>query len=299
MYLYPNFCKEAFDDNGVLCDFTLDYPDNYNFGYDVVDEMARIAPSQRAMVWCNTEGDHREFTFDDISRLSNRAANVFRANGVKKGDKVLVILKRNYEYWYVAPALHKLGAIMIPATHMLTVDDLVCRCFYPAIGIGLLYFHHISSAASSFHDICQCFTFHLFDEQRLYALDLFMDLARHIVAVAVTVLFHAVEDGEIALGNAHNIVQGKLIQSSVKIISALIAPFRIHKIRAFQFSQYFICKSSGNILSLTDLSDVVHFAVAQDTAYPHSIIASSGYQHVMSLPSINAFIIPPNTYFIK
>lgn len=127
MYLYPNFCKEAFDDNGVLCDFTLDYPDNYNFGYDVVDEMARIAPSQRAMVWCNTEGDHRDFTFDDISRLSNRAANVFRANGVKKGDKVLVILKRNYEYWYVAPALHKLGAIMIPATHMLTVDDLVYR----------------------------------------------------------------------------------------------------------------------------------------------------------------------------
>lgn len=79
------------------------------------------------MVWCNPAGEHREFTFGDMSRLSNQAANVFRSHGVKKGDKVLVILKRNYEYWYVAPALHKLGAVIIPATHMLTVDDLVYR----------------------------------------------------------------------------------------------------------------------------------------------------------------------------
>ena len=125
MYLYSDFCHETVDDKGILQDFSLDYPENYNFGYDVVDEMARLAPEQRAMVWCNTEGQRREFTFSDISRLSNRAANIFRAHGIKKGDKVLVILKRNYEYWYVAPALHKLGAVLIPATHMLTVDDLV------------------------------------------------------------------------------------------------------------------------------------------------------------------------------
>lgn len=127
MYLYSDFCHETVDDKGILQDFSLDYPENYNFGYDVVDEMARLAPEQRAMVWCNTEGQRREFTFSDISRLSNRAANIFRAHGIKKGDKVLVILKRNYEYWYVAPALHKLGAVLIPATHMLTVDDLVYR----------------------------------------------------------------------------------------------------------------------------------------------------------------------------
>ncbi len=127
MYLYSNFCNETLDERGVLQDFSLHYPDNYNFGYDVVDEMARLAPDQRAMVWCNPEGEHREFTFGDIGRLSNQAANVLRAHGVAKGDKVLVILKRNYEYWYVAPALHKLGAVIIPATHMLTVDDLVYR----------------------------------------------------------------------------------------------------------------------------------------------------------------------------
>lgn len=110
MYLYSKFCDETLDECGVLQDFSLHYPDNYNFGYDVVDEMACRAPEQRAVVWCNPAGEHREFTFGDMSRLSNQAANVFRSHGVKKGDKVLVILKRNYEYWYVAPALHKLGA---------------------------------------------------------------------------------------------------------------------------------------------------------------------------------------------
>lgn len=127
MQLYTKFCDETLDEHGVLQDFSLHYPENYNFGYDVVDEMARLAPGQRAMAWCNPEGERREFTFGDISRLSNQAANVLRAHGVSKGDKVLVILKRNYEYWYVAPALHKLGAVIIPATHMLTVDDLVYR----------------------------------------------------------------------------------------------------------------------------------------------------------------------------
>ena len=127
MNLYSNFCDETLNEHGVLQDFSLKYPDHYNFGYDVVDEMARLAPMQRAMVWCNPRGESREFTFADISRLSNQAANLFRAHGVKKGDKVLVILKRNYEYWYVAPALHKLGAVLIPATHMLTVEDLIYR----------------------------------------------------------------------------------------------------------------------------------------------------------------------------
>lgn len=127
MRLYSRFCKETLDENGVLQDFALCYPENYNFGYDVVDEMARLAPDQRAMEWCNPAGERHTFTFGDISRLSNRAANVFRAHGIGRGDKVLVILKRNYEYWYVAPALHKLGAVIIPATHMLTVEDVVYR----------------------------------------------------------------------------------------------------------------------------------------------------------------------------
>lgn len=127
MYLYPKFCDERTDENGILTDFSLHYPDNYNFGYDVVDEMARLAPEQRAMVWCDSDQSHLEFSFADISRLSNQTANLLASHGVKKGDRVLVILKRHYEYWYVAPALHKLGAVIIPATHMLTLDDLLYR----------------------------------------------------------------------------------------------------------------------------------------------------------------------------
>ncbi|MCC8121120.1 MAG: AMP-binding protein [Oscillospiraceae bacterium] len=127
MHLYQQFCQEKRDENGLLTDFSLHYPENYNFGYDVVDAMARLAPQQRAMVWCDREEEHLSFTFGDISRLSNQAANLFRSRGIGKGDRVLVILKRHYEYWYVAPALHKLGAVLIPATHMLTVEDLVYR----------------------------------------------------------------------------------------------------------------------------------------------------------------------------
>ncbi len=127
MQLYQNFCQETYNADGLLADFSLQYPDNYNFGYNVVDEMARLAPNQRAMAWCDPEGNRRDFTFADISRLSNQTANLLQSYGVKKGDRVLVILKRHYEYWYVAPALHKLGAVIIPATHMLTVDDLTYR----------------------------------------------------------------------------------------------------------------------------------------------------------------------------
>lgn len=127
MQLYKNFCREEFDKDGNLTVFGPVYEENYNFGYDVVDKMAELAPDDTAVVWTNPEHEEKRFTFADISRLSNRAANVFKKYGIKKGDKVLVILKRNYEYWYVAPALHKLGAVIIPATHLLTQSDINYR----------------------------------------------------------------------------------------------------------------------------------------------------------------------------
>ena len=127
MQLYKNYCTETLDENGNLVDFKLNIPENYNFGYDVVDKLAQETPDARAVVWANPEKEEKIFTFADISRLSNKAANVFKKYGVKKGDKVLVILKRNYEYWYVAPALHKLGAVIIPATHLLTQSDISYR----------------------------------------------------------------------------------------------------------------------------------------------------------------------------
>ena len=127
MSIYQKFCHEVFDEQGNLQKFTLDYPENFNFGYDVVDAIAKEEPHKKAMVWCNVENKERIFTFADIKAESNKMANVFCKAGIGRGDKVMLILKRHYEYWFAAVALHKLGAIMIPATHMLTVSDLVYR----------------------------------------------------------------------------------------------------------------------------------------------------------------------------
>lgn len=127
MQLYKQFCNEEFNSDNTLKSFRLKFEDNYNFGYDVLDQMAEKAPNDIALVWTNPEGDERIFTFEDLSRLSNRAANVFKKYGVKKGDKVLLMLKRNYEYWYIVTALHKLGVVAIPATNMLTAEDISYR----------------------------------------------------------------------------------------------------------------------------------------------------------------------------
>lgn len=127
MSVYQNYCHEIIDEQGNLKKLTLDYPDNFNFGYDVVDKIADGTPDKRALVWCNVEGEERIFTFSDIRKYSNQMANVFRSAGIGHGDRVMLILKRHYEYWFAAVALHKLGAVMIPATHMLTVSDFVYR----------------------------------------------------------------------------------------------------------------------------------------------------------------------------
>ena len=122
MCVYKKYCHETFDKAGRLTKFALTYPQNFNFGYDVVDEIATAYPDKRALVWCNTNNEERVFSFADIKRYSNKVANVFLNAGLKRGDKVMVILKRHYEYWFVAVALHKLGIVLIPATHMLTVS---------------------------------------------------------------------------------------------------------------------------------------------------------------------------------
>ncbi|MDR3315701.1 MAG: AMP-binding protein, partial [Coriobacteriales bacterium] len=107
--------------------FTIDVPENFNFGYDVVDEWARVEPEKRALVWCDDADNEEIFTFSDIARLSNRCANALAGLGIRKGDIVLVMLRQRWEYWVTATALHKLGAIIIPATIQLTKKDLVYR----------------------------------------------------------------------------------------------------------------------------------------------------------------------------
>jgi acetyl-CoA synthetase len=105
----------------------ISVPNNFNFGFDVVDEIAKSEPNKKAMVWCDSEGAEKTFTFEDIKRESNKAANFFKSLGIKKGDAVILMLKRHYEYWHCAIALHKIGALLIPVTHLLTAKDIKYR----------------------------------------------------------------------------------------------------------------------------------------------------------------------------
>jgi len=107
--------------------FKIQIPENFNFAFDVVDEIASRTPEKVAMVWCNDKGEEAIFTFGQMKRQSDKAANFFLSSGIRKGDPVMLILKRRYEFWFCAMALHKIGAITIPATHLLSTKDLVYR----------------------------------------------------------------------------------------------------------------------------------------------------------------------------
>jgi acetyl-CoA synthetase len=130
------FVNEVYDEKGTLKKFSLNIPENFNFAYDIVDEMARLEPDKKAMVWCNPHGKEKTFTFADMKRYSDKTANFLKGIGIKKGDMVMLILKRHYEFWFAILALHKLGAIAIPGTALLTTKDLVYR--FNAAGIKAL-----------------------------------------------------------------------------------------------------------------------------------------------------------------
>lgn len=102
-------------------------PDNFNFAYDVMDVWASETPEKLALLWTNDEGDERKFTFADLKKESDRAASYLISLGIGHGDMVMLILKRRYEWWISMLALCKIGAIAIPATHMLTTHDIVYR----------------------------------------------------------------------------------------------------------------------------------------------------------------------------
>ncbi|QEF95101.1 AMP-binding protein [Methanothermobacter sp. KEPCO-1] len=113
---------EDFRDN-----FQIKIPENFNFAYDVVDRYAEIEPDKTAIVWCNDSGDERRVTFGELKELSDRAASFFSREGIEKGDTVMLTLKARYDFWYSLLGLHKIGAIAIPATHMLKEKDIVYR----------------------------------------------------------------------------------------------------------------------------------------------------------------------------
>ncbi|MBS7409399.1 MAG: AMP-binding protein, partial [Muribaculaceae bacterium] len=121
--------KTSFDSyEDFMQNFHVNVPDNFNFGYDVVDEWARTNPDKKALLWTNEAGETIQFTFADIKRESDKAAAYFTSLGIGKGDMVMLILKRRYQFWFSIIALHKIGAVTIPATHLLTGKDIVYRC---------------------------------------------------------------------------------------------------------------------------------------------------------------------------
>ena len=106
----------------------INVPENFNFGYDIVDAWAEKEPNKPALLWTNDKGEHQQYTFADIKRYSDMTASYFPRLGIGRGDMVMLILKRRVEFWFTIVALHKLGATVIPATHLLTKKDIVYRC---------------------------------------------------------------------------------------------------------------------------------------------------------------------------
>ncbi len=128
MLLHKFLPRTEFDSyEDFKANYKVNIPEDFNFGFDVVDAWAEADENKKALVWCNDHGEEKTFTFSDISRLSNKTANYFRSLGIKKGDVVMMILRRRWEYWICATALHKVGAILIPGSLQLTKKDIVYR----------------------------------------------------------------------------------------------------------------------------------------------------------------------------
>ncbi len=125
--LNENYLSEMRDEDGVIVDFKIKVPERFNFAYDCIDEIAKAEPKRRAMHWCNDKGDQKTFSFEDLSRAGDRAASYFQSLGIKKGDMVMLILKRHYQFWFAILGLHKIGAVVVPGTSQLKAFDLEYR----------------------------------------------------------------------------------------------------------------------------------------------------------------------------
>lgn len=108
--------------------FKIEVPENFNFGYDVVDAWAAEQPEKKAILWTNDQGLEHQYTYAELKEKTDATASYFQSLGIGHGDMVMLILKRRIEFWFSTIALHKLGAVVIPATHLLTKKDIVYRC---------------------------------------------------------------------------------------------------------------------------------------------------------------------------
>lgn len=182
---YKRFVTEEFDENGILCKFEPTPAKNYNFAYDVIDELAKLEPDKVCLFWINDEGEEHKFTFKEVSEMSNRFANMFMAHGVKKGDMVMLVLKRHYEFWFAIYGLMKIGAISIPATNQLLPKDYVYR--FEAAGVKYIcatlednVCEHVDDSLAKYDGILKKFCAHgnkdgwinLMDEAKKYSPEL-------------------------------------------------------------------------------------------------------------------------------
>ena len=123
-YIYEKYYKEIKDSSGEIISVDTSYDKNFNFAYDVVDEIAKETPGNKALVHRSTSGEKTVLSFGDLKRLSDKAANALIGLGIGKGDPVMLLLKRRYEYWLLILALHKIGAVAIPTSHMVSSEDI-------------------------------------------------------------------------------------------------------------------------------------------------------------------------------
>lgn len=121
------FISTSKDENGVLNAIEFHNDEHFNFAYDVVDVLGRTKPDKLAMLHIASDGKERRITFRDMMLYSNKAANYFRYLGIKRGDRVMLVLKRHYQFWFAILALHKIGAVAIPATNLLVKKDFEYR----------------------------------------------------------------------------------------------------------------------------------------------------------------------------
>ena len=151
MTLYQRFLRKpefgSYED--FLHNFRINVPENFNFAYDVLDVIAEEEPDKRALQWAHMDGRERAFTFAEISRLSKQAANLFVRLGVQKGDKVMLVLRRHYTFWIAIMALCRIGAVAVPATHLLTKKDIIYRA--NSAGIKMV----VTSAEGCFAASCE------------------------------------------------------------------------------------------------------------------------------------------------
>ena len=131
-----HFINTVEDKDGRLVDISFTDADKFNFAFDCVDALAKKCPDKMAMLFISNKMEEKRFTFSDISRYSSMTANYFKSLGIKKGDRVMLVLKRHYQFWFSILALHKIGAIAIPATHLLVEHDFDYR--YKAAGVSAI-----------------------------------------------------------------------------------------------------------------------------------------------------------------